>query len=230
MTTPMTIEAIFAAFLAEQRARLSDRTYANYENVIELLGDCLNGYGPNTLSPSDHKKWETAYKHDDEAFVHLFGAEQIIDNLGEFLGYFMIRKVWAGQELLKAAATVTKKLTTWLNAHGLIDDTDAEIGIERSADAARDLPAANKLGTLLHDQARHVLASHPDDIADDDWIEDYLTIQRVEAAALWFHGGIGPVTVPAAAAKLAKPGWSVSITLARINNRWRIIEVGNVYP
>jgi hypothetical protein len=226
----MTIDAVFDAFLADQRARLSERTYANYQSVIELLGDCLNSYGPNTLSPSEHNQWETAFKNDEEAFVHLFGADKIIDNLGEFLGYYMIRKVWAGQELLKAAATVTKKLTAWLHAHGLIDDTDTKIGTERAADAARDLPAADKLGTLLHEQARHTLPCDPDDIADDDRIEDYLTIQRVDTAALWFHGGIGPVAVPATAAKLARPGWSVSITLARIKNRWRIIEVGNVYP
>jgi hypothetical protein len=161
--------------------------------------------------------------------VHLFGADKIIVNLGEFLGYFMIRKVWAGQELLKAAATVTNKLTAWLPTHGLIDDDDAEAGSGRAADAARDLPAANKLGTLPH-EARHALACHPDDIADEDWIEDYLTIERVETAALWFYGRIGPVAVPAAAAELARPGWSVSITLARITQRWRIIEVGNVYP
>jgi hypothetical protein len=36
---------------------------------------------------------EIALLTDDEAFVHLFGPEKIADNLGEFLDYFMVRKV-----------------------------------------------------------------------------------------------------------------------------------------
>ena len=44
----------------------------------------------------------------------MFGPEKIAENLGEFLDYFMVRKVIAGQELLKASGTVTGKL---LNIH-----------------------------------------------------------------------------------------------------------------
>ena len=55
-------------------------------------------------------------------------------------------------------------------------------------------------------------------------------IEKVSPGVLWFEGGVGPVKVPAAASKLAQPGWSVNITLARIKGRWQIVEVGNVYP
>lgn len=43
----------------------------------------------------------------EEAFVRLFGPDKIVEALGEFLDYSMIRKVMAGEELLRAAGTVT---------------------------------------------------------------------------------------------------------------------------
>ncbi len=36
------------------------------------------------------------------------GPQQLVDNLGEFLGYVMIRKVAAGQDLLRAAYMRTR--------------------------------------------------------------------------------------------------------------------------
>jgi hypothetical protein len=67
-------------------------------------------------------------------------------------------------------------------------------------------------------------------IADDDYIEDYLAIEKVEPGALWFEGGIGPVAVPKAASNIAQTGWSVNVSLARSGQTWHILEVGNVYP
>jgi hypothetical protein len=93
--------------LAEQEKRLASRTFRNYADVIHLLRDCLNGYGHQSLDADERRRWETAYERDEEAFVHVFGPAKIADNLGEFLDYFMIRKVMASEELLRAAGTVT---------------------------------------------------------------------------------------------------------------------------
>jgi hypothetical protein len=109
----VTIDQALDAFLDDQRQRLSARTMGNYDEVVGLLRHCLNGYGPNALEQSDHKRWEQAFQAGDEdAFCHLFGAEQILENLSEFLGYFMVHKVMASQELLRAAGTVTKPGST----------------------------------------------------------------------------------------------------------------------
>ena len=70
----------------------------------------------------------------------------------------------------------------------------------------------------------------PDDIPDEHWIEDFLTIERIEPGALWFEGGIGPVRVPKEASGLAEVGFGVNITLIQLRGRWRIVEVGFVYP
>lgn len=232
------IAELFERFLADQRARLAPRTLRKYETVIELLAAHLNGYGHENLAPEERRRWEAAYDGDgrvagdEEAFTHLFGAEQIVENLGGFLGYFMVRKVLAGEDLLRAAGTVTKKLCAWLAEHGHISVDDAKVAAGRAADAGRDLPRAERLSRLLYDQAAAsaVPAAVLDSIPDEDLIDDHLTIERVSPGVLWFEGGIGPLPVPREASDLAKPGWSVYVVLVRYRERWVLLEVGNVYP
>ena len=65
--------------------------------------------------------------------------------LGEFLGYFMVRKVIAGHELLRASGTVTGKLVTLLAARGYIDRDSADHATGRAQDASRDLQVADRL-------------------------------------------------------------------------------------
>jgi hypothetical protein len=219
------------AFLADQRQRLSERTMRNYEYVVELLCDSLNGYGPNTLDKADEKRWRKAYDAgDEEAFCHLFGPERIIDHFGEFLGYFMVRKVWASQELLRSAGTVTKKLAGWLHEHGYVSADEREDAVEQGNRAARNLPRAERLANLLYDQSRSTPPFDAEALDPKDLVETYLVIQRVEPGALYFSGGIGPLEVPKRASELAQVGWGVNATLARLGKTWRLVEVGNVYP
>ena len=216
-------------FLAEQEQRLAPRTYRNYAEVASLLRHCLNSYGHQSLDDAERSRFDDAYDSDDEAFVHLFGPEKITDNLGEFLGYFMIRKVMAGEELLRAAGTVTKKLAKWLGERDYLDPHGVDIAVDRGSAALRDLPKAEKLSRLLHEQAcRTSINVH--ELSDDDYIEDYLMIERVEPGAIFFDGGVGPVTVTTAASDVAEAGWSVSIVLGRVGKSWQVIGVGNVYP
>jgi len=68
----------------------------------------------------------------------------------------MIRKVMAGEELLRAAGTVTKKLARWLGDRQLVDTAAAAVAAERAGDAARDLPkeCRRRLLPLLQDSRR----------------------------------------------------------------------------
>lgn len=233
-----TIAELFDAFLEDQRARLAPRTMRKYETVIELFAGCLNSYGHLSLDSDELERFEAAYggdgasPGDEDAFVHLFGAEKVVANLGEFLRYFMVRKVLAGEEVLRAAGTVTKKLVAWLAGHGHLSADVAAAASEQAADAARDLPRAERLSRLLYEHAaRSPLSSAVlGTLADSDVVDDMLTVDRVEPGALWFEGGIGPVAVPKDAAALAVPGWNLYAVLARHRGRWRFVEVGNVYP
>lgn len=226
---PVTIDAVLSVFLADQEARLATRTLRNYLDVIGLFRDCLNGYGHQSLDPAERRRFEAAYEHDEDAFVHLFGPDKIVENLGEFLGYFMIRKVAAGEELLRSAGTVTKKLVKWLGEHGYLDAAAVDDAVAMIGDAARDLPKADKLSQLLFDQARTTTIDL-DKLGDDDYMEDYLMIEAVEPGALWFEGAVGPVKVPRAASGIAQVGWTVNVVLGRAGKTWHLLEVGNVYP
>ncbi|MGO9791396.1 MAG: hypothetical protein ACLP8S_18430 [Solirubrobacteraceae bacterium] len=82
-----TIDTVLDVFLREQRLRLSDRTYRNYEDVIRLLRHSLDGYGYISLSDADARRWRAAFEAgDEEAFCHLFGPEKIPGHLSEFWG------------------------------------------------------------------------------------------------------------------------------------------------
>jgi hypothetical protein len=225
-----TIDAVLTEFLAEQRERLSARTFGNYEDIIRLLRSSLDNYGPNSLDRDERRRWEEVFESDDEAFCHLFGPEKIPEHLGEFLGYFMVRKVFASQELLKASGAVTKKLVRWLQSRGYIDEEAAGDAVERAQDAGRDLPVADRLGDLLHDVAAAAPALDPEELTAEDWVEDYLAIAKVEPGRIWFEGGVGPIVVPRAASDLAQPGWSLFVTAARDGGRWYLLEIGFVYP
>jgi len=233
LTVPaaMTIDEAFEAFLAEQRKRLSPKTLRNYEDVVSLLRSSLNGYAYQSLDSLEEKRWRKAFDAgDEEEFTRLFGPEKIIENLDEFLGYFMVRKVMAGQELLRAAGTVTKKLASWLHEQGYISEDERADAVERGGDAARELPRADRLGELLHDEMAKTPPFDPEDVPGQDWVEDFLAIERIEPGALWFEGGIGPVRVSKKASDLAHVGWGVNVVLARLRGEWRIVELGFVYP
>jgi hypothetical protein len=227
----MTIDEALDAFLAEQRGRLSARTMRNYDDIVDLLRHSLNGYGPNGLDKADYRRWQKAFDAGDEdAFCNLFGPEHIVGHFGEFLGYFMVRKVWASQELLRSAGTVTKKLAGWLHEQGYVSSDEREDAVEQGAQASRDLPRAERLANLLYEQSRSTPPFDADALGPKDLVEDYLVIQRVEPGALYFSGGIGPLDVSEPASELAEVGWGVNVTLARLNKTWRVVEVGNVYP
>jgi hypothetical protein len=204
----------------------------NYENVIDLLRLCLNGYGPNALDEPDRQRWEETYEDDEEAFCHLFGPEYILSEVSEFLGYFMVRKVMAGQDLLRSAGTVTKKLAIWLHEHGYAGETARDRAVDRGTTATRDLPRAERLANLLYEQSLATAAVNRAALGSRDIVgQDLpLRIERIEPGKLYFVGVDGPVHVSRGASDLAKPGWDVTISLIRQRDTWKVLEVGNVYP
>ena len=60
----------------------------------------------------------------------------------------------ADQELLRASGTVTKRLAAWLHERGYITDQQRQEAVSRGADAGRDLPRADRLGRLLHEEMK----------------------------------------------------------------------------
>jgi hypothetical protein len=235
-----TIDRVLGEFLEEQRARRAPRTVARYEDVLGLLRSHLNGYAHEGLSKAEAALFERHFNAEGDEhreFCQLFGPEKIVENLGSFLGYFMIRKVVAGPDLKRAAGTVTRALSKWLAAKGYVSEDDAREGTERGAQASRDLPAAERAADILRDAAAR-LGVDQADLPDEDYVDfDHFTIARVEPGRLWLEireGGkrrlCGPIPIPRSAAKLLREGWDLSCSLGRVRGTWRIVEMANVYP
>lgn len=234
-----TIEEVLDEFLAEQRNRLKPRTMAKYEDIVGLLKSCLDNYAYQGLSEAESALFDRHYEAEGEEhreFCQVFGPEKIPENLSYFLGFFMIRKVWAGKGLKAAAGTVTRKLSEWLAGKDYITEEDSLEGAEEGAAAARDLPRAEEAAQILY-EAGGRLVLDPEELADEDYVDfDHHTIKKVEPGKLWlevYEGGsrtIGPLEVPKKATDLIKKGWEMSCALGRMRGKWRIVEMGNIYP
>ena len=224
------IEAVFAEFLREQQRRLKTRSYHRYEEVIDLLRHCLDGYGYHELdNASDVALYEKLYFQKNLEFCVIFGPDKILPSLANFLNYFMIRKVMASEALLQAAGTVAKKLIKWLEEKGYSEKEQALKASRIAAEAARELPAAERLARLLYEYAQNHAPRY--------WtaeLDDYFTIEKVHPGILLLSGvassGLVEVRVPRDITDHCRLGWQVNLLLGKTRNGWCILETGNVYP
>src|ERR1700693_1650248 len=150
----LTISEVLAEYLRMERGRLAPKTHARYTEVIVLFTQSLDGYAANSLSQFDRARFDKLFNAEGEQhreFCDIFGPEHILENVGEFLNYFMVSKVIVGADTLRASGTVMKKLAKWLVEREYVKSDDSDLAVKQGSDAARDLPAAEKLSTLLYD-------------------------------------------------------------------------------
>ncbi|HLJ97230.1 MAG TPA: hypothetical protein VKU02_28985 [Gemmataceae bacterium] len=218
-----TIAQVFEEFLADQKDRISHKTYLKYKSIIDLYKLYLESYWPGHYGEYD--KITKA----GGTFCDTFGPEDATAGYSEFLGYFMPRKVMCGKETMQAAGTVTKKLAKWLAEKGYAEDTEYEQ--ERARAAAKELPKATEVVDLLN---AYCDATAP--VRHGGEIEDHFWIDRIEPGKLWLkpitasNSVIGPISVPKQATALCEPGWDIGGVVAQVGKVWRLIEVWNVSP
>jgi hypothetical protein len=223
----VTIEQVLKEFLADQKARLSPRTYSKYVDIISLFKSCCESYWPG---------------HDDEAssimsakgtYCGSYGPEDIPRAYSEFLNYFMPHKVICGKETMQAAGTVTKKLTKWLVARGyLADDEEAEDALEDTRRATRELPASRDVLAMLDE---YVNSEPVDEQECSQVLEDHFWISRIIPGQLWLEpflqgSTVGPVPVPEEVTSLCQLSWDISGVVGETPAGWRFLEVWNVSP
>jgi len=122
----MLIKEVFEQFLSEQKSKLTPKTYRDYELVIGLFKSQLDGYAWNNLDDGD-KAYDQAQKK-GKSFIDIYDHTHIEDNVGEFLDYFVPRKVMAGDEfILKTCPRVIRKLLRWMRDKKLVDLTNDDI-------------------------------------------------------------------------------------------------------
>ena len=231
------VQQTLEAFLDDQASRLPRHSFSKYEDVIELFRNYLNGYAFENLSRAESAlfaRHHGAKGPNHREYCQFFGPEKIPENLGPFLNRFMIRKVMADDEFKRAAGTATKKLLEWLAHNEFISAEAALAGMEKSAEAARNVPRAERAGMILNEAAEqgHIHIVQLDEQNPREF--ERFTITRVEPGTVWLEGSghtnFGAIRVPGKAARLLQEGWEITCSLRRIEGTWRIIEVGNVYP
>lgn len=230
-----TIAEVFSAYLAERKQKLPPPKFRDHEDIVGLFEHCLDGYAYQALSLVEQSFWEDRLEADEEAgsFCRTFGPDKILPEVDHFLGWYVIRKVLGPQSIAHSAGPVIGDFVAWLVENGHVSEKDASDAIERASGAAKDLPRAEKLSTLLYE-----LTEEPDAgkiIEDLDLVDDMVTISKVEPKQIWFEGPgeeeIGPLTVPEKASTVAAVGWRLSAAhFVRTAKGWQLIEMGNVYP
>lgn len=227
-----TISEVLAEYLRAEKSRLAPKTYARYANVIELFTHSLNSYAANSLNQFERARFDKHFDAEGDQhreFCDIFGPEHILENVGEFLNYFMVRKVIVGTDTLRAAGAVMKKLAKWLVEQGYAKSDDANLAIEQGSDAVRDLPAAEKLTTILYD-----LTAGRHEPRDSD-IEGRFSITKVEPGRIWLQNeddgeNYGPILLSEKATTLCRVGWIISGAVRKSGNRCVLVEAFQVYP
>ena len=228
----LSISGVLAEYLGAEKGRLSQRTYARYEDVISLFSHCLNRYGANSLTKAERELFEKiseAETGQSREFCDVFGPEHILGNVGEFLSYFMVRKVIGSADTLQASGSVIKKLSKWLVEKGYVDKEDADLAIQQGSSAARDLPAAARLTRLLYD-----LTLKHQTPRDSD-IEGHFSITKIERDRIWLEDeddgkNYGPILLPERATKLCRVGWTISGVVRSTDSRCLLVEAYQIFP
>ncbi len=224
------IKAVLAEFLADQRKRLKPNTLNRYISIVGLFESLMDGYASQNLDDDEMALWDDLFnasgpKHRE--FCEIFGPEKMPENVGEFLSYFMPRKVICGKDLLRAAGTVTKKLGKWLAEKGYVGSDAADNMAHSGARASKDLPAAEALAEML---AAYVDATAP---PVSKIIEGHFEVRAVGPTSLALEAMMEDakitVPVPAPVAKACRPGWSISGGVGKSARGWRLVEIWNVY-
>lgn len=233
-----TINDMLDAFLAEQRARLSESTFWRYDGVIDCFRSMLDQYAYTDLDKAEQALWEKRFNEDEleGSFCNTFGPEKITSgHAEEFCGYFMIRKVMGPQDMINATGTVLKKLVAWMVEHDHVDPETAKAIKLTATRAAKLLPAAEKLNVALREVTPRLFDDPPVVVGPIHELGP-ATISRVEPGKLWFTDDegteYGPIDVPAAATDIAQPGWEIGwLAIGQLQSaEWRILEIGFVYP
>ena len=237
-----TIQQTLNHFLDDQQKRLKEKTFEKYKSVIELYESYLDNYAYLVLDNEEHAYFEEQFNKHNRMFCELFGPDKILDGYFEFFGYFLPKKVLAGEDFFRNCGTVLKKLAKWLEEKGYAVNEDAVEAIETSSKGGKDAADANKIGNALFDFAEKFPLDKKLSADDEDFIESFFVIHKIEDNVLYLQDDEDPdkeiytVQISERLAGMLKKAtdWRVWMELVRTKSKgkekWNIAVVGSVYP
>lgn len=226
-----TIEAVVKLFIKDASAA-KGVSKADKKGAAELFMNCMNSYAHQSLSEAEQELFDHYYDLDGKEhkdFCQVFGPDKISENVGEFVGYFLIRKVMMPGDQMAEAAAVVAELCKWLVEQNIVSIEDAQDAIEKAERAAKLLPRAEDANRIIWELAQKC----PQDA--QEYIEfGHMTMTRIEKDSVWLEGDdgqeIGPIALPKKAVQLLAPDWTINCALAKSRGKWHFAEVGNIYP
>jgi hypothetical protein len=217
-------------FRAEERARAPEHAPA-VEAALESLGMFLESYGYQYVAHEEDEPLDEddeGYVEDEVPFVEANSVEVLPEVLTEFLFEWQIRESASDADEARTTSEVAGRLMDWLAEEQLVRVADALDAAAMARRAADEVPRAKRLAALLRPLAREAPPEPPS--SDDEVVEDFFRIERVEPGVLWLEQDVGPLEVPEAASAIAEPGWWIDVVAMRLGGTWYLGEVGNVYP
>jgi len=213
------------------------RSMSSPFTIIDLFSTYLDDYGHEDLNEFERARFNEEWS-DDNRFCDIFGPDHIEPyHVNSFLSTFVIRKVMSTKGFLKACGPAMEKLATWLRAQGHWDEDAMRYYRQLVGDdVGSGLVGCDEFAQALHDYvANHPARDDEGELGDNDHLDDQFTIKKVGPGKLILNavldgGGDITISVPKSVTVYARKGWSVTMELARIKGRWRVLGVGNVYP
>lgn len=225
-----TIKHVLNEFLKEQQMQLKPSTYRYYDDAMYYFKECLDGYAYQYLDEKDSKRFNKLCNQGKE-FCEIFGPSNIgVNEISEFLDYFMVKKVIGTKELMKNVGRVMRKFVRWMNEKGYMTGEEYDVTAERVDSLKDDLPKVEELASLIY----HYIEDTPvDDFTKT--ADGYFRVTNIKPGKLWLEdmgGGksIGPTFVSDEISSQCKVGWVICLELGKTAKGWQMLESGNVYP
>ena len=229
-----TIAVALAQFLAETGAG-NPRSTGSPTAVIELFQEYLNGWAHEDLTLCERQRFEQEYS-ENRRFCDIFDAGRIQPHhLNAMLGHFAVRHGPGTKGFLRVVGPVMEKLATWLVQKGFWAAKEHAWYRELVGEQpGQQLVGCDEFVRLLWQHAETHSAHAPDDLPDEDCVDEEFMIRSVSSGKLHLETLLGGdeivLTLPKALTAKARAGWSVNLELARLHGKWRVLGVGNVYP
>jgi hypothetical protein len=218
-------------FRDEERVRAPEHSTAATEAALESLVMFLESYGYQYVAQDEEEyvdEDDEEFDEDEVPFIEANTADVLPEAMTEFLFEWQIRESPSDADEARTTSEVAGRLMDWLAEERLVRVADALEASAMARRAADEVPRAKRLANLLQPLASEAPRERPS--SDDEVVEDFFRIERVEPGVLWLEHEVGPIAVPEAASDIAEPGWWVNVVAIRLGGTWYLGEVGNVYP
>jgi ribonuclease HI len=207
------LETALEQFLADQREKRSERSFANVEGVIWTL------------------RWGIDWYEGDKKYAIL--ASEIDGQLFHFFRV-LVHKEFARPSKLKAVKSVLPALLKWLQEQGHLDAAIATSLINRVKEEVDECLAIRKFIDALQSYIDEEQFEVDGSSVEERVGPEYLEIREIADSSIMFggHGNrcVGPIAVPLEISRMAKSRWQILLSAARINGTWRLLDVANGDP